>query len=90
MKADLAVLYDATMDAGTPAGPMDELIARLEVLFRSYAAGLDSRARLLPLDEIVKRFRAEISALVAEYGHTAVDAALDAIPRDGWPSVALH
>jgi len=78
------------MDGGTPTGPKGELQARLEVLFRRYAAGLDPRARLPAPDEIVEHFRAEIRTLVAEYGHEAVDAALDAIPRDGWPSASLH
>jgi hypothetical protein len=69
---------------------MDDLPARLEALLRRYAAGLDPLAQLPAPEEIVEHFRAEIRALVAEYGHAAVDAALDAIPRDGWPSNALH
>jgi hypothetical protein len=52
---------------------MDDLAARLVVLFRRYAAGLDERAQLLGLDEIVQHFRADIRSLVAEYGHAAID-----------------
>ena len=40
--------------------PKGELQARLEVLFRRYAAGLDPLARLPPPEEIVEHFRAEI------------------------------
>jgi hypothetical protein len=89
LKADLADLYDAAMDAGTPAGSMDKLIARLEALFRSYAGGLDG-AQLPTLDEIIRHFRDEIRTLVDEFGASAVDEAFEAIPRDGWPSNALH
>jgi hypothetical protein len=78
------------MDAGTPAGPMDELKARLEVLFRSYAAGLASAAQLPALGEVIRHFRAEIMTLVDEFGAGAVDEVLEAIPRDGWSSISLH
>jgi hypothetical protein len=89
LKAHFAVLYDAAMTLA-PARPMDDLTARLEVLLRNYAAGSGGCAQLPALDEIIRHFRAEIRTPVAEYGHTAVDAAPDPIPRDGWPLNSLH
>ena len=65
---------------------MDELTTRLEALFRRYGkprAGLTA-----PDDETLDQFRAEVRLLIAEYGHAAVDAAIEAIPHDR--SFALH
>jgi hypothetical protein len=67
---------------------MDELSARLESLFRRYAAALDE----YPDDRVLvtKQFFEEARLLLARYGQPAIDAALDGAPGEVWPSVSLH
>jgi hypothetical protein len=67
---------------------MDDLTGQLEALLRLYAAafdrndGDDGRAR--------EQFRRDLELLIARYGRAAVDAALDKLPDEAWPSVSLH
>jgi len=65
---------------------MSRLTARLEALLRLYAVADDriDDARL------AEQFRKDLALLVAEYGPKTVDAALDGMPDEAWPSVSLH
>jgi hypothetical protein len=69
---------------------MEELTARLEMVFWHYVAarkpGLDDAA----LQEIENQFCAAIMMLIAEHGHAAVRTAMDAMPSERWPSMAAH
>ena len=69
---------------------MDELTGRLEILFRQYAASYDRRHGIAVLGRFSKQFRKDMNQVIAEYGEAAVDRALDAMPNEAWPSVALH
>jgi hypothetical protein len=62
---------------------MDDLTARLQALMRRYAASCDQPGPY-------QRFRKELNLLISEYGYQAVDAALDNLPEEPWPSVSLH
>jgi hypothetical protein len=67
---------------------MDDLTARLEALLRLYAAaGAEGH---LDGAGLAEQFRRDLQLLVTEYGHKAVDEALDKIPDELWPSVSLH
>jgi hypothetical protein len=67
---------------------MDDLSARLESLFRRYAAklgqGHGDRAT------VAKRLLEEVELLIAQYGQPAINAALDEAPGEVRPSVSLH
>jgi hypothetical protein len=68
---------------------MDDLTARIDGLFRRYAADLDKRR----FDGIqpAKQFRMNMDLLIAKYGQPAIDAALDEVPvGEVWPSASLH
>jgi hypothetical protein len=67
---------------------MDDLTARLEVLFRRYGAALHHRQG----DEVqlAEQFHEEMDLLIEQYGQSAIDAALDVVPAEAWPSVLLH
>jgi hypothetical protein len=67
---------------------MSDLTARLQALFRSYAADieLDQDA----VDRLCEQFRRDLGELIAEHGHAAVDKAIDDLPDGPWPSVSLH
>jgi hypothetical protein len=68
---------------------MDELAARLEALMRRYAAACDQGER--EGAQFAEQFHKELQQLIAQYGETAVNAALDKEMSDGaWPSVSLH
>jgi hypothetical protein len=71
-------------------GRMEELVAHLEMVFRHYGAayepGLDDAA----LQEIVDRFSDEMRLLIAKHGQAAIGTAIDAMPVERWPSIALH
>jgi hypothetical protein len=68
---------------------MEELTARLEALMRRYAAACDQGVR--EGAQFSEQFHKELQLLIAEYGETAVNAALDEEMSDGaWPSVSLH
>ena len=69
---------------------MDELTARLEALFRRYAVAYDRRAGVAVLGRFGPQFRKDMDLVIAEYGQAAVDVALDAMPNEAWPSIALH
>jgi hypothetical protein len=69
-------------------GEMDDLAARLQALFRSYAVAIDLHPETI--DYLCERFREELGLLVAEYGHAAVDKAIDELPDGPWPSALLH
>jgi len=69
---------------------MDELTARLEALFRYYAADHDPHESFAALGRLVAEFRREVRLLIAEYGQTAVDKALEEMPDAARPSVSLH
>jgi hypothetical protein len=65
---------------------MDDLNARLEALLRLYAATSDQGDGARSSEQ----FRRDLALLVADYGHAAVDKALDEMPDEAWPSVDLH
>jgi hypothetical protein len=66
---------------------MDELTARLESLFRRYAAALDHHHG--DHIQVSKQFFEEVDLLIAQYGQPAIEAALDT-PDVASPSVSLH
>jgi hypothetical protein len=66
---------------------MNELSARLEALLRHYGAAFDGESEAGPLGT---QFRTVLRMLIAEYGVTAVEAALDDIPDDTTPSIAPY
>jgi hypothetical protein len=49
-----------------------------------------SKCQGAALDRLGEQYRRNIDQLVAEYGQTAVNAAMNAMPVVSWPSVALH
>jgi carbon monoxide dehydrogenase subunit G len=66
---------------------MDDLTARLEALLRLYAAAGDrgeGSARL------TGQFQEDLQLLVAKYGPRVVDATLEKLGDEVWPSVSLH
>jgi len=65
---------------------MDNLTARLEDALRRYAAAIDQGQGEALADE----FRKSLRMLVAEYGQSAIDAALGGLPQAASPSVSLH
>jgi hypothetical protein len=69
---------------------MEELTAHLEMIFRHYGAayepGLDDAA----LQEAADQFCAEMRLLIAEHGQQAIGTAIDAMPTERWPSIAVH
>jgi hypothetical protein len=73
---------------GTPFSghPMSELIARLEALLRDCSACDEGRH---DGGQMAQQFRRDLRLLVAEYGPSAVDAALDELP-DGAGAPASH
>jgi hypothetical protein len=68
---------------------LDEL-TRLEVLFRRYAAAYDPRDGVPVLGRFGGQFRKDMEQVIAEYGRAAIDVALEAMPKEAWPSIALH
>ena len=68
---------------------MDDLTVRIEAMFRRYAADLNqSQADGV---QLAGKFRRDMDSLIAEYGTTVIEAALDKIPiGEVWPSAALH
>jgi hypothetical protein len=69
---------------------MEELTAHLEMVFRHYGEAYEPGLGPTALDEIMGRFRAEMELLIAEHGRAAVNAAIDAMSTDRWPSIVLH
>jgi hypothetical protein len=69
---------------------MDDLTARLEALFRRHAASIDPHQGVAAFDRLSQQLRKEIDLVIAEFGQAAVDAALDDMPDEPWPSVSLH
>jgi hypothetical protein len=57
---------------------MDDLTARIDALFRRYAADLD-KGRFDGI-QLAKQFRMNMDLLIAKYGQRAIDAALDEVP----------
>jgi hypothetical protein len=45
---------------------------------------------LSTLDRLCDHFRRDLGELIAEYGHSAVDTAIDELPDGPWPAVDLH
>jgi hypothetical protein len=68
---------------------MDELTARIEVLFLRYWAIPESREGAA-VNEIVVGFRDDMTLLIAEYGEAAVNAAMETIPDYAPPSFFVH
>jgi hypothetical protein len=66
---------------------MDDLTARLESLFSRCVAAL--RQRRGDHVQVAKQFFEEVDLLIARYGQSAINAALDA-PDVASPSVSLH
>jgi hypothetical protein len=69
------------------ARQMDELTAQLEALLLRHARWADAPD---DFEDSIARLRQDMRRLIAEFGEAAVVAALDGIPDDAWPSVALH
>jgi phosphate uptake regulator len=67
---------------------MSDLTARLRALFRSYAADIELNQDAV--DRLCEQFSRDLGELIAEYGHAAVDKAIDDLPDGPWPSVPLH
>jgi hypothetical protein len=67
---------------------MSDLTASLEALLRLFAEA-DSKD-WLDRTRLAEKFRDDLALLVAEYGPSAVDEALDELPDAALPSVALH
>jgi hypothetical protein len=73
----------------TAALIMDELAARLEVLFRRHAKALEQRGN--DGDPVVEQFQKQLRLLVAQYGQAAVEEALDRFcAGPELPSVSFH
>jgi hypothetical protein len=66
---------------------MDDLTGRLEALLRLYAAADDRGQGSARMTE---QFQKDLQLLVAKYGPGVVDAVLDKLPDEAWPSVSLH
>jgi hypothetical protein len=69
---------------------MDDLTARLQALFRRYSAAIELHRDRASIDRLCEQFRQDLGELIAEYGHLAVDEAIDEIPSEAWPTVGLH
>jgi hypothetical protein len=69
---------------------MTDLTAELEALVRRYEAECDLQPPGADLDGLGKEFCRGIDLLIAKYGHSAVDKAIDSLPDARWPSVSLH
>jgi hypothetical protein len=69
---------------------MDDLTARLQALFRRYSAAIELHPDRASIDHLCEQFHQDLGGLIAEYGHAAVDEAIDEIPSEVWPSVGLH
>jgi hypothetical protein len=67
---------------------MDDLTARLEALLCCYAAAIDQGQG--EAAQLADEFRKGLRMLVAEFGQSAIDAALDELPNAASPSVSLH
>ena len=67
---------------------MNDLPALLLVLFRSYATNIELNQD--SVDRLCDQFRLDLGELIAEYGDSAVDKAIDDLPDGPWPSVSLH
>ena len=70
--------------------PMDDLTAQLEALLLRHARWLDARSDPGAFEQSMERFRKDMRVLIAEFGQAAVDAALDDMPDEAWPSLSLH
>jgi hypothetical protein len=68
---------------------MDELKARIDVLFLRYCAAFERLDRAA-LQDIVDQFRDDMKRLIVEHGEAAINAAMDAQPDDTPPSFSLH
>ena len=68
---------------------MDDLVAKIEAMFRRYAADLNQDQA--DGVQLAKKFRKDMDSLIGQYGTTVIDAALDKVPMgEVWPSAALH
>jgi len=66
---------------------MDDLVAKIEAMFRRYAADLNQADGV----QLAEKFRKDMDSLIGQYGTTVIDAALDMVPiGEVWPSAALH
>jgi hypothetical protein len=68
---------------------MDDLAARLEILFRRHARALEHRED--DGEDVLEQFQKQFRLLISQYGQGAVEDALDCFRagRDR-PSVSLH
>ena len=71
-------------------GAMDDLAAQLEALLLRHARAHDPHSDHADFEQSMMLFRKDMRRLVAQYGQAAVDAALDDMPDESWPSVSLH
>jgi hypothetical protein len=69
---------------------MDDLSAQLEALLLRHAQAHDAGSDPAAFEKSMQRFRKDMRRLIAEFGQGAVNAALDAMPDEVWPSVSLH
>jgi hypothetical protein len=69
---------------------MEELTAHLEMVFRRYGKAYEPGLGRTALDEIIDRFRVEMTVLIAEHGRAAVNAAMDAMSSHRVPSIVVH
>ncbi len=67
---------------------VDELSARLAMLFRHYAAAMDLHPE--GADRLCAEFREDMRWMIAKYGQATVDKAVAEMRGDVWPSVELH
>jgi hypothetical protein len=68
---------------------MDDLTARIDAMFRRYAADLSQKHA--DSVQLAEQSRKDMDSLIAKYGKPAIDAALDELPVGGaWPSGAVH
>jgi hypothetical protein len=79
----------ANMLTAKSMSPMDDLTAQLEALLLRHARWVDHSGPAA-FERSLGQFRKDMRRLIAEFGEAAVDAALDGMPDEPWPSVSLH
>jgi hypothetical protein len=75
--------------AAAQMSPMDDLTAQLEALLLRHARWVDHSGPAA-FERSLEQFRMDMRRLIAEFGHATVDAALDDMPDEPWPSASLH
>jgi hypothetical protein len=70
--------------------PMDDLTAQLEALLLRHAQAHEPWSDPAAFEQSMERFRKDMRRLIAEFGEAAVNAVLDDMPDEAWPSVSVH